>query len=96
MSNICMDCSNPFRPNVRIQLHKGLCEHWTSEYWEAQGFKRNWGDAAIMEPGFEALRRERKVGIETVVEYIVLCPIFLRRPVMYFASGENINSWGSY
>ena len=81
----------------RVAGPKGLiliCEHWTPEYWEADGFQRNWGDAAIMNEGFEVLRRQNFGDI--AVEYVILCPEFLRRPARYYARGSIVHSWGSY
>lgn len=62
------------------------------EAWEAIGFTRNWGDAAVMSPYFEVLRREVPGGNGAGTEFVVLCPTFLRRPLRFYFGG----AWGSY
>lgn len=64
---------------------------WDPIEYEKRGWKRNWGDAAVMEPWFEVLRREVPNTSQTV-EFMVLCPTFLRRPLKFMFSG----AWGSY
>lgn len=63
---------------------------WDPQTWVDEGFERNWGDAAVMDPCFEVLRRS--VSEAGAAEYIVLCPTLLRRPLRFYFAG----SWGSY
>jgi hypothetical protein len=52
---------------------------WDPVEWERRGWRRGWGDAAVMSPYFEMLTRgERDSGW---IEYLILCPTFLRRPL---------------
>lgn len=73
-----------------------ICEHFRPDHWVAKGFVRNWGDAAVMNwPHLEILRKED--GEE--VQYVILCPLTTRRPVIIFAKkGDHQGgfSWGSY
>lgn len=87
-------------PGHEGEIEMGFfCVHWRPEHWEAQGFKRHWGDAAVsMWPKMEILRREK----DGLVEYVILAPFTLRRPLVIHASrvDEQIGflpwSWGSY
>ena len=65
-------------------------EDWLPEYWEKRGFVRNWGDAAAMSPHFEVLRKQESGR----VEFVILCPTFLRRPLIISTQDES--AWGSY
>ena len=96
---ICFDCR--FHNNLKIEDlgESDRCEHWRPEYWEAKGFRRNWGDAAIEQKEFEVLRKEEDLGGgKKKVIYVVLCPMFLRRPAQYYADSSiyPMYSWGSY
>jgi hypothetical protein len=67
-------------------------EAWKPEYWVAKGYQRNWGDAAVMSPFFEVLRKQDE---ETgYASFIILCPSFLRRPLSI--SAKDLRAWGSY
>ena len=77
-----------------------ICEHFDLTYWVDQGFVRNWGDAAVSNwPYMEILRRDK----DGRVEYVILAPYMLRRPVTIWADrkeaadkeGEAF-SWGGY
>ena len=64
-----------------------LCEHFTPEFWESQGFQRNWGDAAVMGfPILEILKKETASG----TEFIILSDK-LRRPVHLYPSNKDEN-----
>lgn len=64
---------------------------WDPQTWVDEGYERNWGDAAVMDPCFEVLRRAAPNGNGSV-EFVVLCPTFLRRPLRF-----NVGAaWGSY
>lgn len=102
---VCLDCDMRGVQNRLAGLRTGTpvdpaqedqtCRHFRPEYWEEKGFKRGWGDAAVMNwPYLEILRREG----EGSVEYVVLSPLFTRRPVTIYAHAakEGIDSWGSY
>lgn len=54
------------------------------------GYKRNWGDAAVMSPYFEVLRKESDDG----ASFRIICPTFLRRPVEIYT--EDPDAWGGY
>ena len=90
---ICLDCSwHSKEPKMSVH-HPNYCIHFTKEYWEAQGYESNWGDAAVTYwPKLEILRRKTS----TKVEYIILAPdTGVRRPVHLFAELSLI-SWGSF
>lgn len=77
---------------IPLEPHKKyVCEHWRPEYWEARGYKRDWGDAAVMNwPFFEVLRKgpcEKDKGESA--KYVILS-VNLRRPLRL--DGD----WGSY
>ena len=89
--HICLDCGwHRKEPEMSTQ-HPGYCVHFTPEYWQAQGWERNWGDAAVgMWPVLEILRK----ATGTRVEFLVLCPA-VRRPVnLYFQA--SLSGWGSF
>ena len=70
----------------------GYCKHLTPEWWESQGWHRNWGDAAVMMwPELEILRRDDGDSIR----YLILNGK-LRGPVEIFAAKDGSGSWGSY
>jgi hypothetical protein len=77
-----------------------MCEHWMPEYWESKGYVRNWGDAAVMNwPHLEVLRRETRSAEMAEVEFLVLAPFALRRPLKLFANAEpnqRFTAWGAY
>jgi hypothetical protein len=64
---------------------------WDPLIWEEQDYKRNWGDAAVMSPYFEVLRKPTSEYSQSA-EYVILCPTFLRRPLRIYQG----QSWGSY
>lgn len=84
---------------LKDQRFKGRdrCDHWTPEYWVQLGFERNWGDAFVMTEDFEILKKYtydiRANGSSRSTEFVILCPQFLRRPLLISASGE---AYGSY
>jgi hypothetical protein len=88
---VCMDCSwHNAHPIPEPTPEDYVCPHWTPEYWEAQGYQRNWGDAAVMHwPELEILRKEENG--ET--RFVILAPRVLRRPVELYAEGFG---WGCY
>lgn len=66
-------------------------EDWDPEYLESEeGYNRNWGDAAVMSPYFEILRKETDNGCS----FKIICPSFLRRPVEIYT--EDSDAWGGY
>ena len=75
---VCMDCR--FSVGVDAQ-EEPSCPHFTPEYWESQGYKRNWGDAAVMMyPDLEILLKLDEHG---QAAYVILAPACgIRRPVM--------------
>lgn len=98
---MCLDCSL----TEVVSISERFCLHWTPEHWEAKGFKRHWGDAAVSNwPQFEILRRESSdiVAITfkpDTVEYVILAPYQLRRPLIIYATSDanfHLTSWGSY
>ena len=100
------DCPHPeICEEVNPEFHdwpddSKACPHFTPEWWEKRGFKRNWGDAAVMtldEGGIEILRREGPSSQEGVTEvaYIIL-NLKLRRPVEIYAHYQSGSSWGGY
>lgn len=62
---------------------------WDPVYWESRGFKRNFGDAAVMSPYFEVLKRPETPHQDG--QFVILCPTFLRRPVTISTEG-----WAGY
>lgn len=67
---------------------------WDPVTWEAEGFVRNFGDAAVMSPYFEILKREsaqRSPRGRPETQFVILCPTFLRRPVTISSDG-----WAGY
>jgi hypothetical protein len=93
---VCLDCNieRVSREGPPVELPEGfICEHFQPEYWESKGFKRNWGDAAVMNwPSLEILRKE--TATEWI--YIILSPFSSRRPVMIYSSKDGKSSWGGY
>jgi hypothetical protein len=93
--NVCIDClwHNGSTLEELQAIPRGkTCKHFTPEYWEAKGYVRNWGDAAIVAlPVLEILRKED----ETYTKYLIIQPQ-LRRPVEIYVDKVNNSSWGSY
>ena len=89
--HICLDCAwHRKEPEMSVH-HPGYCVHFTPEYWVAQGWERNWGDAAVsVWPVLEILRK----ASSTRVEYLVLCPA-VRRPVRLVFT-VNIGGYGEF
>lgn len=101
--SVCIDCLTAAADmgDLRRKEQLGyICEHWMPEFWEAKGFVRNWGDAAVMNwPDLEVLRRETRRGDLIEVEFLVLAPFALRRPLKLFARSESLQgfvAWGAY
>lgn len=86
---ICFDCHAHHAERVPDPIPDGyICEHFTPEYWEKQGYVRGWGDASVMNwPHLEILRKEVKRGD---VSFVVLAPFSARRPVILE------HGWGMY
>lgn len=67
-----------------------ICKHFQPSYWEGRGYKRNWGDAAVMMwPRMEILRGtfEEPWGLggtlEKITRFVILAPLIgMRRPVV--------------
>jgi len=99
---ICMDCSveRSGSDNSAPVASGTYCEHWLPEHWEAMGFKRNWGDASVMNwPTMEILRQEERTPRGTVVRFVILAPHALRRPLVIEASAgpeAHLTAWGIY
>ena len=93
--NVCIDCAWHHETTLEglqaIPLG-GYCRHLTPEWWESQGWQRNWGDAAVMAwPELEILRRDDGDSFR----YLILNGK-LRRPVEIYAAKDGSGSWGSY
>jgi len=83
---LCMDCGLE-------EPATGPCPHWLPSYWKAQGYVRNWGDAAVMAwPRMEILRRETPDEID----YVILAPGVLRIPLHIYVRWRTGTSWGMY
>lgn len=101
---ICMDCALRDEGATRESNGKippgQFCEHWRPEYWEARGYVRGWGDAAVMNwPQMEILRKEERTDSEVHVRFVILAPYALRRPVVIFATAgleARFHAWGAY
>ena len=52
-------------------------EQNSAEHWQNRGYQKNFGDAAVMSPYFEVLRKTTRNG----AAFVILCPTFLRRPL---------------
>lgn len=99
ISAICFDCANFETLPVPKPTPDGfICDHFRPEYWEKQGFQRNWGDAAVMQwPRLEILRKEKSDVNGDSVDYVILAPTVARRPItLHAGSPENLTSWGGY
>lgn len=101
---ICIDCVVR-DPELLRQANEGVpsghfCEHWRPEYWEARGYVRNWGDAAVMNwPHMEILRREHRTDQMDEISFIILAPNLLRRPLLIDAHAgpdTRLRAWGAY
>jgi len=83
-------------------VDKRVCRHWTPEYWiKTKSFRRDWGDASLCgkAKGMEMLRKEDVKPGEvrySSIEYLLLAPLVLRRPAVYYADGPDVRSWGRY
>lgn len=85
---ICIDCAWHSTNGPEMAPDGRYCIHFTPEYWEADGFERNWGDAAVKNwPHLEILRY--RDGETTM--FVILAPHVTRRPVLIeclgYASG---------
>ena len=109
---ICMDCNfakSP--PDGPLAMEFGLpnpvpenfiCKHFQPSYWEGRGYKRNWGDAAVMMwPRLEILRGTfeepwgRGGTLEKITRFVILAPLTgMRRPVVIETKDER--AWGSF
>lgn len=96
---LCLDCAwHKAAPLPTPIPDDFVCIHFRPDYWVEQGFKRNWGDAAVGSwPKLEILRKEEGGR----VEYVILAPLVTRRPVRIYADRNEANegrqwSWGSY
>ena len=93
---VCIDClwqGSSSAAELEAIPPGGTCKHYDPGFWEAEGWQRRWGDAAVMglPEGIEILRREDGGR----VEYLVLGRK-LRRPVTLWFDKGNGESWGSY
>ena len=100
---VCMDCllASSDIESLNEKARQGyICEHWKPKYWEKKGFVRNWGDAAVMNwPHLEVLRRENRSSELDEVEFVVLAPFSLRRPLELYAKAgpsQRLMAWGAY
>lgn len=96
----CLDCRiRDMDAGMDLTTPNRVCEHWKPEFWENRGFERGWGDAAVYNwPQFEVLRSETSADGQTRVEFVILAPADLRRPLVITASyptGQG-HAWGSY
>ena len=93
--HVCIDCSlhgTSTLEELEAILEGGYCKHFTPEWWKAQGWKRNWGDAAVM--GWPLLEILRKADMEKgYCEFLILCPQ-LRRPITIRC--KDPYAWGGY
>ena len=93
---VCMDClwhGSSSVQELEAISPGGACKHYDPEFWQAIGWRRGWGDAAVMglPESIEILRREDGER----VEYLILGRK-LRRPVkLWFDKGSG-ESWGSF
>jgi hypothetical protein len=88
---ICLDCRWHRQQPEMSKQHAGYCVHFTPDYWEAQGWQRNWGDAAVMAwPTLEILRKQQG----NKIEFLVLCAD-VRRPVRLYTEA-HVSGWGSF
>lgn len=84
----CKDCNNRKADKelpVEVRLRKvgeastmASAEQNSPAYWETRGYQREFGDAAVLDPHFEVLRKITTTG----ASFVVLCPTFLRRPLI--------------
>ena len=93
---VCMDClwhGSSSAEELDAIPTGGACKHYDPEYWEARGWQRGWGDAAVMglPESIEILRREESGR----VEYLILGRK-LRRPVKLWFDKVTGESWGSF
>lgn len=82
---------------------KPLPANWTDpKYWEAQGWQRNWGDAAVMSPYMEVLRKEESRLLldpdspddpykQQAASFLVICPSFLGNGTLVL--GPHWGAW---
>jgi hypothetical protein len=74
----------PLGPNAELNWISEQDSHglgfncWDAAEWAVRGWHRNWGDAAVVSPFFEMLRKEEDDGTWS---FMILCPTFLRRPL---------------
>lgn len=99
--HICLDCGR--EPYTRLEEWRVpdpipadyICPHFRPEYWEAKGYARNWGDAAVMMwPDLEILRKGPPFHGGTAwvnASFVILAPTTgMRRPVILEYG------WGSF
>ena len=72
----------------------------TPEYWETQGYQRNWGDCAVMNwPVLEILRGEFERNGRKHIEYVLVGSAlhggYAKIPAYVDSSGE-LQSWGEF
>jgi hypothetical protein len=88
---VCLDCWLHSQTGPEMAPDGTYCVHFTPEYWAERGYKRHWGDAAVMNwPHLEILRRETDDG---GTEFVILAPHASRRPVILYGFGH---AWGAY
>jgi len=83
-------------PSLDSSLHGVEPHEWDPGVWEDRGFERRFGDAAVLSPYFEVLRRASTAenrAAEHETSFVVLCPTFLRRPLTFDFRGSG---WASY
>jgi hypothetical protein len=93
--NVCIDClwhNGSTLEELQAIKDGSTCKHFDPLYWEAQGYQRNWGDAAIMAlPTLEILRKEDELS----TKYLIIQPQ-LRRTVEIYIDKKTGYSWGSF
>jgi hypothetical protein len=88
---MCLDCAKLEPPGDLWPDDTYYCQHWRPEFWEAKGYKRDWGEGAVMNwPKFEMLRRES----EGKITYVILAPTTLSQPLLIKTNDPQ--SWASY
>ncbi len=66
------------------------CVHFTPEYWEDQGFERDWGDAAVNNwPHLEILRH----WDGGITMFVILAPHVTRGPVLIEGLGRAAGAY---
>lgn len=86
---ICLDCQFHDEDQEGDFPGGDYCQHFKPEYWEAQGYERRWGDAAVMNwPHLEILKRVQFEETDhPKTEFVVLAPHAARRPVVIYCYG---------